>query len=96
MRIGNDYIGSSDLLTTQIGNFEVIPSPPSELNWTQGYKLYKFSFSNPNQSCHVKINGGNPIFLSVSQGFEMDESDDPIESFIIVEQGITYNFIGCY
>lgn len=96
MRIGNDYIGSSDLLTTQIANYEVIPSPPAELNWTQGYKLYKFSLSNPNQSCHVKINGGSPIFLSVSQGFDMDESDDPIESFIIVEQGITYNFIGCY
>jgi hypothetical protein len=96
MRIGNDYIGTPDIMTTSSPNSEIIPSPPAELNWTQGYKLYKFSFSNPNQACHVKINGGSPIYLSASQGFEMDESDDPIESFIIVENGISYNFIGCY
>jgi hypothetical protein len=96
MRVGNGYLGSSDLLVTNSANTEIIPSPPAELKWTEGYKLYKFSFSNPNQSCHVKINGGNPIFLSATQGFEMDESDDPIESFIVVEIGISYNFIGCY
>jgi hypothetical protein len=96
MRIGNGYIGSSDLQTTSTTNTECIPSPPSNLNWTQGYNIYKFSFMNYDTNCHIIINNGNPIFLKANLGFEMDEDDKPITSFKIVESGITYSFIGCF
>jgi hypothetical protein len=92
-RNGSGYIGT-DSIKISTSSQEIIISPPS--NWNQGYKLYKFSFLNPSQDCHVIINGGNQIFLSAGQGFECDEGDAPIYSFIIVESGISYNYIGAY
>jgi hypothetical protein len=91
-RNGVGYIGSSDLQTSTT-NQEIVSSSPS--GWTIPFKLYKMSFLN-NQDCHVKINGGDQIFLSAGQGFEMNENDAPIQSFIIVESGITFNFMGAY
>lgn len=91
-RIGSGYIGSSDLITSTV-NLEIIPSPP--VGWSVGYSLYKFALSNTEQ-CHVKINGGNPILLAALQGFSMDSIDAPISSFVIVESGITFNWIGAY
>lgn len=92
-RNGSGYVGSSQI-SVSTSNQEVIPSS-LPLNWNQGYKLYKFSFSNQ-QDCHVIINGGNQIFLPSNSGFEMEEDDAPIYSFIIVESGISYNWIGAY
>jgi hypothetical protein len=96
MRIGNGFIGSSDLQTTSSANTEIIPTPPSNLNWTVGYNVYKLSFMNYSSDCHVIINGGNPIFLKANQGFEMDEDDAPITSFKVVESGTQYSFIGAF
>lgn len=90
---GHGYIGSDKLETTSTPNTEVIPEPPS--NWTNGYSLYKFAFLN-NQDCTIKINGGDPIFLRANQGFNMDRIDQPIKSFVVVEEGITYNWIGAW
>jgi hypothetical protein len=92
-RIGQGYIGT-DSLKTSTANQECIPSVP--VNWTGRYNLYKFSFDNADQSCSVKINGGSPIYLKAGQGFEIQKEDAPIWSFVIVEAGISYNWIGAY
>lgn len=92
-RIGQGYIGS-DSLKTSVAGAEIIPNVPS--NWTGKYNLYKFSFDNAEQPCSVKINGGNQIYLKAGQGFEIQKEDAPIWSFVIVEAGIKYNFIGAF
>jgi hypothetical protein len=91
---GNGYLGSSDLQVSTV-NMEVIPDAVALRGWTQGYALYKFEFSN-SSACHVKINGGSPIFLKAGQGFSMDEGDKEITSFVIVESNITFNWAGAY
>ncbi len=89
-RYGSNYIGSSDP-TTSTSNQEVIPTKPE--NWSRGYNLYRFSFQN-DQDCHVKINGGDQIYLRANQGFNSSEVDAPINSFVVVESGIVYNWLG--
>lgn len=90
---GNGYIGSPQLEITDSPNYEVIPdSPPS---WTNGYSFYKFAFLN-DSDCTVKINGGAPIFLRANQGFSSDYYDQPISSFVIVEEGIQFNWVGAW
>ena len=88
-------LGSSALQTSQ-ANEEVVPLPP--VGWVNvTYKFCKFSFIN-DQDCHVKINGDtNQIYLRAGQGFEINRSDKKdflISSFIVVEAGITYNYVG--
>lgn len=86
-----DYIGSPSILTSVI-NQQIVPELPA--TWT--YLSFKqFSFFNEN-GCRVKINGGNEIFLRAEQGFNIDENDPPITSFIIVEDGVRYNWIAKY
>lgn len=92
-RVGNGYIGSSQLETTTSTDFEILPEKPD--NWTHGYSFYKFSFMN-NQSCTVKINNSSEIFLRANQGFVCDYYDKPISSFVILEDGIEYNWIGAW
>jgi hypothetical protein len=92
MPLGIGYLGSSSLQIS-VANAEILPSSPS--NWTTPYNFYKFSFKN-DQDCHIIINGGNQIFIRANQGFEMNEIDDTITSFKIVESGITFNWIGTY
>lgn len=91
---GNGYLGSSKLETSS-ANQEIVPQPPSHLNWTSGYKLYKFSFSN-RQATQVIINNATTIYLEAGQGFEMETGDASIYSFIIVEPDITFNWIAAY
>jgi len=89
---GSGYIGSPGVQISN-SNHEVVPTPPS--TWSNGYSFYKFSFKNT-QSCRVKINNGDPIALDAGDGFEMDEIDAPIWSFVIIESGIEYKFIAAY
>lgn len=91
-RIGQGYLGNPSLQTST-ANKEVLPNPP--VGWTGKYNCYKFSFDN-DQPCTVKINNGSPIYLRGGQGFETKKEDAPIWSFIIVEAGITYNFVAAY
>jgi hypothetical protein len=91
-RIGNGYIGT-DSLKTSTANLQIIPNPPSNFSLGTKYNLYKFAFMN-DQDCTVIVNGGNTLFLRAGQGFEINESDLPINSFVIIEAGITYNWIG--
>lgn len=76
---GNGYLGTSKI-EVSIANQEVIPTKPT--NWTNGYRLYKFSFLNK-QSCTIIINHETEIYLEANQGFEMDVYDRPIMSFVI-------------
>lgn len=92
MTYGSGYLGSPDLQTST-ANQEIIPTPP--VGWTTGYNIYKFSFVN-DQACHVKVNGNSQIFLRAGQGFNMDQNDRLINSFVIVESGITLNWIGSF
>jgi hypothetical protein len=91
-RLGSNYLGSSDIQLSS-ANQEIIPLPPA--GWTGKYNFYKFSFFNE-QSVKVKVNGGNPIYLQANQGFNIDQVDAPIYSFVIVDAGITFNWIGAY
>lgn len=91
--MGNGYLGSSEILTST-ANQDITPTAPE--NWSSNkYKFYKFSFINK-QACKIKINGGYPIHLEANQGFESAKEDKAIESFVIVDAGIQYSFIGAY
>lgn len=91
--MGNGYLGSRELeVSTNLK--EVIPDSPSD--WSYGYELYKFSFMN-DEDCTIIINNSEePIYLRARQGFNMEIYDKTINSFVIVESGIHYNFVGAY
>ena len=88
-RLGSGYLGSSDILKSN-ANEEVIPMRPE--GHTVPYSFYKFTFSNPNQPCRVRINGGAPIYIDTGNGVSIDYVDAPIWSFIILEPDIDYNW----
>lgn len=91
--MGNGYLGTSEILTS-VANEDITPNTPD--NWTfDKYKFYKFSFINK-ESCRVKINNGNPIYLEANQGFESARGDQAIEKFVIVDASIPYSWIGTY
>lgn len=89
---GSGYIGTSKIEVSE-ANHEILPKSPS--SWTHPYSFYKLSFRNLNP-CVVIINKKTEIFLSAGQGFEMNEIDERITSFVIKESGISYTFIGAY
>lgn len=89
--VGSGYLGSKQQ-ETSVANQEIIPTTPS--NWTTSYFLKKFSFANE-QNCVVKVNGVE-IFLRAAQGFKMDVHDSPVYSFIVVDAGIQFNWVGMY
>lgn len=91
--MANGYLGSEGLLTST-ENLEVVPNAPE--SWTdERYTFYKFSFINKT-ACKVKINGGEPIYLEENQGFDSGKEDAKINSFIIVEADVQFNWIGAY
>ncbi len=99
VRYGSGYIGSENLQTS-IAMQEVMPNLTHDglrLN-----SLYSFAFVNT-ESCHVIINGkkgtgegGVTIYLAEAQGFSTVLGDSPIHSFIVVESGIHFNWLGAY
>ena len=91
--MGNGYLGSESLITST-ENYEVVPNTPD--GWSdERYSFYKFSFINKTD-CTIRINGGNPIFLEKNQGFEANKGDAKINSFVIVEPDVEFNWIGAY
>jgi hypothetical protein len=90
-RLGSGYIGT-DTVKTSTSNLEIIPTPPSSSPFKK-YSCYKFSYTN-GQDCTVIVNGVTTLFIPAGQGFEIGEVDQPINSFVIKESGITYTFIG--
>lgn len=93
MRLGSGYHGSENKQIST-ANEEVVPIPPA--NWTTKYNFYKFSFRN-DQECHVIVNGSDKqLYLRANQGFETELTDAPIHSFKVVEEGISFNWLGAY
>jgi hypothetical protein len=48
------------------------------------------------QECHVTINGTDTIYLRAGQGFNTDRPNKAISSFVIQEQGVSFNWIGSW
>lgn len=90
MRIGIGYAGSNDLVTSTAEQ-ELVPANVGAADRA----FYAFSFYNEDE-CTVKINGGDAIFLGEGQGFNTTEVDAPINSFVVVEAGVKFNWIGGY
>lgn len=82
--IGTGFVGSS-AIQTSTANQELVAGKP----------FYRMSFLNK-ADCTIKINGGDPIFLEEEQGFDSSERDVSIESFIVVTEGIQFNYIAAY
>lgn len=91
--MSNGFLGSNEIKTS-ITNQEVVPASPE--GWTRDrYLLYKLSFINYDP-CRISINGGNPIHLNSEQGFESSIEDAKIDSFVIVDSGVRFSWIGSY
>ena len=91
-RIGSGYVGTDDIKTST-ANQDIIKTE-RERNGNID-QLYKFSFLN-HSPCHVVLNNKKPIFLDEKQGFDMTHVDAPVVSFVSVEEGVEYQFIGAY
>lgn len=89
---GKGYLGSNKI-EVSTANQEIIPNPPS--NWTYGYTLYKFTFKTYNDT-NIIINGETNIFLRAEQEFQTDSGDAGIHSFVIVNSGVSYQWVGAY
>lgn len=85
-RVGSGFVGT-DVLKVSVANANIVP--------VNAKPFYKFSFVNK-QACKVKVNDSAPIFLDVDQGFNSNEIDTLIYTFVIVEAGIQYQWIGAY
>ena len=84
------WIGSPNI-EESVGGKNIIPKSPDD--WSFDYNLKNFTFVNY-QDCHVLINGSkNPIFLRQEQGIDYSGTKG-ITSFIVVESGIEYTYIG--
>ena len=87
---GGGYISGSGVTTE---NMELIPSSPSD--WTYDYTIKKLSFYST-MACTIVINKKYKIPLQAGRGFEVDYKDPSINSFVIEEANVTYEFIGVY
>lgn len=99
VRYGSGYIGSENLQTSTAMQ-EIVPN--STHKGLRLNSLYSFAFINT-ESCHVIINGkkgigegGVTIYLAEGQGFSTVLGDAPIDSFIVVESGVHFNWVGAY
>jgi hypothetical protein len=90
--MASGYLGS-DQLETSVANQEILPNPPSD--WTDGYRLVKFSFVN-NQDVTVVVNGVETIFIPAGQGFNTDKEDPPITSFKLLTSGVQFTWAAVY
>lgn len=78
-----------------IGSPSVLESSENQELVQKGIVFHKFSFFNYT-TCTVSINGSDPIYLAAEQGFNSDSSDAKIKSFIIINGGINFNWVGSY
>jgi len=92
-RVGSMYFGSPDIQVSTANQEIIQANKPTD--WTfQKIYAYRFSFTN-NTACHIKLNGSaNQIYLASGQGFEMDMYDSQLFSFVIVEAGVSFSYIG--
>lgn len=83
MRLGSTIKGSS-AIQISIADEDVLLDQGS---------FYKFSMMNEEDAI-VSINGSEPIFLKGGMGFSTSRIDAEIYSFIFLEEGISYFWIG--
>jgi len=79
----SQYFGSADLQNST-ANQELVPID---------IQYSSFSFMNDIQ-CHVSINNSDFIFIRANQGFDVSKENYHINSFIIEESNITFNWVG--
>lgn len=83
----------TDEIKVSVGGENILPPTPE--NWSfNSYEFNQFSFINK-KPCKIKINGGKEVFLDAEEGFSYS-GKSVIESFVIIESGIEYTFIGVY
>ncbi|MEM5009221.1 hypothetical protein WKH57_00740 [Niallia taxi] len=89
---GSGFDGSADIQVSSTANMEIIPDTPSD--WQNSkVNYYKFIFKNITD-CHVKVNNNTRLFLLAEEGFESNEIDMEIYSFVIEESGTRFKWIG--
>lgn len=97
-RVGSGYFGSDDIETTAKENEEVLQKylPTVTRGDITRYKpAYKLTFK-PIYDCHIKINGGDSMFLEAETAFSIDMHDLPINSIVVVEDKMDFLLYGAY
>ncbi len=91
---GSGYLGSESPISSEEGNYQIIPDSPD--HWTSGYKFYKFEFKTiePTEVI-VRINDGNPIYLNDGY-FATEIGDAPINSFVVLTPETEFTWLGGY
>ncbi|GFN32601.1 hypothetical protein [Paenibacillus xylaniclasticus] len=84
----------SDIGATSEENQELLPILNPKWNNPRG-KYYEFAFLNT-ESCTVIVNGKDINVLAENQGFQIGRNDVLIESVVVVESGINYQWSGKY
>lgn len=82
-QFGSRYYGSSEIKTS-VAEEEIVP---------QGVSLYKISLHIENDTT-VSINDSEPIFLKGGMGFSSEQNDAMIWSLKILDDGVSYFWVG--
>jgi hypothetical protein len=93
IKIGQGYFGCADKVTST-ENQEIIQAHKPE-TWTTTFNATKLHFKTF-ADCHVKINGGDAIFLEANQVFQTDYTDKEINTFVVVEADKAFIYWFCY
>lgn len=86
------YIGSNAVQTTTAQNTEIVTYLGKNGDYKEPDRLKTLSFSCL-QDCKVKINGSEEIFVPANATLDFDKGNEPISSFIIVGNGVSYMWI---
>jgi len=89
------FIGSGAMQNSGAGNHEVVPAAPAD--WSNNrYHLKSLSFLN-SQACTIRVNDSDEIYLEANQGLAVEaDKFNMINSFIVVDAGVDYQWIGLY
>lgn len=91
MKLKKNYFGTDKIEKTTKENTEILRFKKED--WTFNYSFGHFYFDNKDD-CTVIINGGLPIFLEAGDSWQTDNTNTAIESFIVVESGVSYKWSG--
>ena len=83
----------SDSVQTSKENTELVTYLGKNGDYKEPDKLKTLSFTCK-QDCHVKINESDNIFVPENATLDFDSNDEKIYSFVIVEPGIEYLWMG--
>ena len=107
-RTNGGYDGSPDILTstesqeiipqpitTIVNGIEITKSPYNRSIYDAITLMEEFHFYNT-EAVHIKINGENIIYLEAGDNLLIDKNSPAIFSFIIIDAGIHFSWIGNY